>query len=48
MEKSPNTEKTVTASTPEVKRTGLSKGSSHKNSGTGGRDSGSNRPGNKK
>ncbi len=48
MEKSPNTEKTMTSEVPEDKRTGLSKGSSHKNSGTGGRDSGSNKTGNKK
>ncbi|WP_165372314.1 hypothetical protein [Emticicia agri] len=48
MEKSPNTAKTINSEAPEDKRTGQSKGSSHKNSGTGGRDSGSNRPGNKK
>ncbi len=48
MEKSPNTEKNITNEVPEVKRTGQSKGSSHQNSNNGGRDSGSNKSGNKK
>ena len=48
MEKSPNTEKTVVSETPESKRTGLSKGSSHRNANNGGRDSGNNKSGNKK
>jgi hypothetical protein len=48
MEKSPNTEKTMTSEAPEQKRTGQSKGSAHRNNNHGGRDSGNNKGSNNK